>query len=67
MKDRSSTKAEADHSLPYMIAAAVLDGKVGPKQYLPAGIRKADVQSLLRKVKVLPNAELAVCSRKRLL
>ncbi len=51
------TKEEADHSLPYMIAAAVLDGKVGPKQYRPDRIRKEDIQSFLRKVRVLPNAE----------
>ncbi len=51
------TKEEADHSLPYMIAIAILDGRVGPKQYLPSHIVKGDVQSLLRKVTVRPDAE----------
>ncbi len=51
------TKEEADHSLPYMIAVAVLDGNVGPRQYRSARLRKDDVQSLLRKVEVRPNAE----------
>ncbi len=56
-KTEVRTKEEADHSLPYMVAAAVLDGNVGPKQYDPDRIRREDIQSLLRKVKVLPNME----------
>jgi 2-methylcitrate dehydratase len=51
------TKEEADHSLPYMIAVAVLDGAVTPKQYLPNRIIKDDVQPLLRKVIVRSDAE----------
>ncbi len=51
------TKEEADHSLQYMTAVALLDGEVGPKQYLPARIAKEDVQILLRKVAVRPDAE----------
>ncbi len=51
------TKEDADHSLPYMIAVAVLDGKVGPRQYLPSRIVKDDVQSLLRRIEVRPDAE----------
>lgn len=46
------TKEEADHSLPYMVAVAVLDGGVTPEQYRPARITRKDVQALLRKVKV---------------
>jgi 2-methylcitrate dehydratase len=46
------TKEEADHSLPYMIAVALLDGEVQPQQYRPERIRAADVQSLLRLVTV---------------
>jgi 2-methylcitrate dehydratase len=48
------TKEEADHSLPYMVAAALLDGQVLPEQYLPERIRRSDVQTLLRKVAVRP-------------
>jgi len=51
------TKEEADHSLQYMIAVAILDNAVGPKQYLPDRILKPDVQSLLHKVSVKPVAE----------
>lgn len=49
------TKEEADHSLPYMLAVALLDGQVMPEQYLPERIQRADVQALLRKVTVRPN------------
>jgi len=49
------TKEEADHSLPYMVAVALLDGQVLPEQYLPERIRGEDVQSLLRKVAVRPS------------
>lgn len=49
-KENIHTKEEADHSLPYMIAAMILDGNVLPAQYLPEWILKDDVQKLLRKV-----------------
>ncbi len=49
------TKEEADHSLPYILAAAILDGEVMPEQYLPDRIQRSDVQDLLRKVIVRPN------------
>jgi 2-methylcitrate dehydratase len=51
------TKEEADHSLPYIVAVALLDGQVLPSQYLPERIEADDVQGLLRKVEVKPVAE----------
>jgi 2-methylcitrate dehydratase len=48
------TKEEADHSLPYMLAVAILDGQVTPAQYRPERIQSQDVQTLLRKVSVRP-------------
>lgn len=51
------TKEEADHSLPYMVAAAILDGAVGPEQYTPQRIRNEDIQSLLRQVDIRPKEE----------
>ncbi len=48
------TKEEADHSLPYMVAAAILDDEVMPPQYLPERIARPDIQNLLRKVRVRP-------------
>ncbi len=53
------TKEEADHSLPYIISAAILDGRVMPPQYLPDRIKRKDIQTLLRKVKVHPADELS--------
>lgn len=52
------TKEEADHSLPYLVAVALLDGKVGPAQFAPERIAAADVQTLLRRVRVRPDPEL---------
>ncbi|HEX5959926.1 MAG TPA: MmgE/PrpD family protein [Rhodanobacteraceae bacterium] len=55
-KRHVGSKEEADHSLPYMIAVALLDGQVQPYQYLPGRILRPDVQTLLRKVEVAPDA-----------
>ena len=52
------TKEEADHSLPYMLAVALLDGRVTPDQYEPERIVADDVQDLLAKVHVQPDPEL---------
>lgn len=49
------TKEEADHSLQYMVAAAALDGRVLPETYRPERIAAQDVQSLLRRVEVVPD------------
>jgi 2-methylcitrate dehydratase len=46
------TKEQADHSLPYLVAVAILDGEVTPKQFLPDRINRDDVQTLLKKVHV---------------
>ena len=53
------TKEEADHSLPYMVAVALLDGEVTPAQYTPERIAREDVQTLLRKVTVQPDENLS--------
>jgi 2-methylcitrate dehydratase len=51
------TKEQADHSLPYLLAVAMLDGDVMPAQFKPDRIIKSDVQGLLKKVSVRPNRE----------
>ncbi len=53
------TKEEADHSLPYLLAVALLDGQVLPEQYLPERIASHDVQDLLRRVEVRPDEGLS--------
>jgi 2-methylcitrate dehydratase len=49
------TKEQADHSLPYLLAVALLDGDVQPAQLEPRRIEAPDVQGLLRKVTVRPD------------
>jgi 2-methylcitrate dehydratase len=56
-KKHVRVKEEADHSLPYMVAAALLDGEVTPAQYLPGRILGEDVQRLLAKVEVTPRRD----------
>jgi 2-methylcitrate dehydratase len=51
------TKEQADHSLPYLLTVALLDGDVMPAQFEPDRIAKADVQQLLKKVSVRPDQE----------
>ena len=51
------TKEEADHSLQYIVAAAILDGNVLPSAYAPDRILRPDVQALHRKIIVRPKRE----------
>lgn len=51
------TKEQADHSLPYLIAVAILDGQVMPEQYTPTRIGSRDVQALLKKVTIKPSED----------
>ena len=46
------SKEQADHSLPYVLAIALIEGQVMPEQLLPERIKEPDVQELLQKVKV---------------
>src|ERR1700735_2863107 len=52
------TKEDADHSLPYLMAVALLDGDVQPAQLDPSRIEKRDVQDLMQRVTVRPDAGL---------
>lgn len=53
-KTSVNTKEEADHSLPYLVSVALLDGQVMPEQYAPGRILQPDVQELLHRVSVHP-------------
>jgi 2-methylcitrate dehydratase len=48
------TKEQADHSMPYLVAVMLLDGRVTPEQFRAERIGRRDVQELLRKVVVRP-------------
>jgi 2-methylcitrate dehydratase len=58
-KQRIGSKEEADHSLPYLLAVALLDGQVLPEQYMAERIAADDVQQLLQRVAVRPDPELS--------
>lgn len=60
------TKEEADHSLPYMLAAALIDGALMPEQFALSRILSPDVQRILRKVTVTPIAAFTALFPKKL-
>jgi 2-methylcitrate dehydratase len=49
-----NTKEQADHSLPFLISVALLDGQVMPEQYSVERINHRDVQDLLNRVSIHP-------------
>lgn len=53
------TKEEADHSIPYLVAVALLDGQVLPPQFEVERILRPDVQQLLQRVDVSPDPGLS--------
>lgn len=55
-KDRPRTKEQADYNMKYLVAAALLDGQVGPAQLEEARVRADDAQALLARVSVRPDA-----------
>jgi 2-methylcitrate dehydratase len=57
-KKEIRSKEQADHSLPYLLAVALLDGQVMPEQFASERIVRPDVQQLLRRVEVRPAADL---------
>ncbi|MFW6205866.1 MAG: MmgE/PrpD family protein [Gemmatimonadota bacterium] len=52
------SKETADHSLPYVIAAAIVDRQVTPKQFTPDRIMDAEIRAQLRKVEVVADPEI---------
>jgi 2-methylcitrate dehydratase len=57
-KKEIRTKEQADHSLPYLLAVALLDGQVMPEQFTHERILRPDVQELLQRIDVRPAADL---------
>lgn len=53
-RETVQTKEQADHSLPWLVAVALIDGQVWPEQYTPDRIRAADAQQLMQKVRIQP-------------
>jgi 2-methylcitrate dehydratase len=52
------SKETADHSLPYVIAAAIVDRQVTPAQFEPDKIMDSKIREQLRKVEVVADREI---------
>ena len=52
------TKETADHSLPYVVAAAIADRQVTPLQFTPAKINDALIRAQLNKIVVVADSEI---------
>jgi 2-methylcitrate dehydratase len=57
-KDAPATKEQADYNLKYLLAVALIDGEVGPDQLQTERIRRSDVQGLLSRINIRPDAAL---------
>src|SRR5262245_2297527 len=51
------TRETADHSLPYLVAAALLDGAVTPATFAPSRIQDPALQRLIKKLTVVEEPE----------
>ena len=56
-RTRVASKEQADHSLPYLCAVAMLDGDVWPEQLTEERLRRDDVQQLMKRVWVRQREE----------
>jgi len=52
------TKETADHSLPYVIAAALVDRQVTPLQFTPGKIMDPTIRAQLKKIEVIADPEI---------
>jgi 2-methylcitrate dehydratase len=52
------SKETADHSLPYVIAAAIVDRQVTPQQFTQAKINDPSIRAQLRKIEVVADPEI---------
>jgi 2-methylcitrate dehydratase len=57
-KYKPTTKETADHSLPYVIAAAVADGNVLPSSFSEEKLKDPRIWDLLGKIKVVADPEI---------
>ena len=57
-KYRPETKETADHSLPYVIAAALADGNVLPRSFSEEKLKDPVIWDLLGKIKVIADPEI---------
>jgi 2-methylcitrate dehydratase PrpD len=55
--DRAETGLQGKFSMPYCVSVALLDGTVGLAQFADERVRRADVQSLMPKVRMVVHPE----------
>jgi 2-methylcitrate dehydratase len=51
------SRETADHSIPYVVAAALMDGAVTPRQFDASHLGSPALRELLRKIEVVANEE----------
>jgi 2-methylcitrate dehydratase len=51
------SRETADHSIPYVVAAALVDGTVTPRQFDDAHLNSPELRALLAKIEVVSNDE----------
>ena len=56
-KYQPESKETADHSLPYVIAVAIMDGNVLPSSFSPEKLRDPNVRKLMHKIRVKADPE----------
>jgi 2-methylcitrate dehydratase len=52
-----TTRETADHSFPYCVAVALLDGRITLHSFSPKRLRDPAVQGLMKKIRVVPQPE----------
>jgi 2-methylcitrate dehydratase len=57
-KWRPTSRETADHSMPYCVAVALLDGQVGLEQFAPERIVRDDVRALMDRISIVRDAAL---------
>ena len=55
---KPKTKETADHSLPYVIAAALVDGNVLPESFSDEKLKDPRIREVLQKIKVVSDPEI---------
>jgi 2-methylcitrate dehydratase len=53
-----NTRETADHSIPYLVSAALLDGNIGPDSFTTARMFDQRLRSLMEKVEVIHDTDL---------
>ncbi len=53
-----TTRETADHSMPYLVAAALLDGEITSRQFAPTRITGSDIRSLMARTQVVEQTDL---------